>query len=330
MARAHFVGLLASLFFLALPLVGLLGCGEDLPTFPATPRDLGIECISDEPAPTTDGGGLMSDGGPARDGGGLMSDGGPASDGGGASTDGGTGGARAALGSGCATGQVCLLGHCYAGCANDDACTAGEQCTHGVCVTRTTPRPDMGPPDLGVIDPCADVICSGGTYCYPRTGTCVECRTSDDCGAATPVCDVAYGVCRSFVPAQCAPCKLDVDCRGAIGTFETRCLQRDTPLERVCVARCASDGSCPQGTACDATTSDCLPRITSCTTFFAAWQRRDCSADEECAPLGSTTDDFLFPGTCRANVCSAPCGMTGSAVECVDAAQTCDGTFCVP
>ncbi len=272
-------------------LVALSGCGEDLPRFPATPRDLGVACTPAASDPD--------------------------------------GGATTAPGSGCADGEVCLQGRCYEGCAADDECTAGEECRRGACVVRTMPRPDMGPRDLGTTDPCEGVTCSDSLtpYCYPRTGDCVECRTSEDCGLAAPVCDVAFGVCRAFVPAQCAPCKLDVDCRGAIGTFDARCLQRESPLERVCVAVCASDGSCPQGTACDTASNRCLPRIGTCTTFFAALQRRTCAGDGDCAPRGATPDDFLFPGSCRASVCAAPCA-TG--VECFDAAQICESAFCTP
>ncbi len=282
----------ASVASLGLVAVVLLSaCGEDLPSFPATPRDLGIECTSTAPA--------------------------------------GDSGATPGTSSGCASSEVCLQGRCYAGCSDDDDCASSEQCTRGVCASRSTPRPDLGMPDAGTPDPCAAVTCSDTAlpYCYPRTGGCVQCRTSDDCGAVAPVCDVAFGVCRTFVPAQCAPCKLDADCTGAVGTFATRCLQRDTPHERVCVAQCASDGSCPQGTACNIDTNNCLPRLTTCTTFFAASQMRACTADAECAPLGSTPDDFLFPGSCRASACAAPCG---TAVECYSALQTCDGTFCVP
>jgi hypothetical protein len=338
MARVRTHSLLALLTFVASLLGGLSACGEDLPSFPATPRDLGIECISLDPVPTTDAGRPATDGGPARDAGPAW-DGGPAPDGGpitdagsGIDDGGGAGGGRAALSVGCATGEVCLQGHCYEGCGNDDDCTATEQCKSGVCVVRTTPRADMGPPDLGYIDPCASVTCSDSAlpYCDSRAGTCVQCRTSEDCGLARPVCDIAMGVCRTFVPAQCAPCKLDVDCVDGIGTFDTRCLARTAPLERVCVAVCAGDGSCPQGTVCDVASNRCLPRIGSCTTFFAAWQRRDCSADAECAPLGATTSDYLWAGSCLANVCSAPCGTAGSSLECADAALTCDGTFCVP
>ena len=318
MARARSLTFLARLVFTTLPLVAIAACGEDLPSFPPTPRDLGIECISTMPPPSDAG--RPTDAGRPSDGGGL-----PPADGGGA---GGGGGPTA---SGCDTGEVCLQGHCYEGCGGDGDCTASEQCTGGVCVTRTMPRVDMGMPDLGPPNLCAGVTCTDPLLpaCHPRTGTCVECGTSDDCGLAAPVCDVAFGVCRSFVAAQCAPCKLDRDCTGAIGTFDTRCLARDNPLERVCVAVCASDGSCPQGTTCNGD-SRCLPLIGTCTTFFAASQARACTIDENCAPLGSTTSDFLFPGSCRASACAAPCGMTGAATECPSAAQTCDGTFCTP
>lgn len=315
MACARFLPLRALLVIAALSLGTLSACGADLPTFPPNARDLGIECISTLPPPTDAG--RPVDGGRIGDGGGL-----PSGDGGGA------GGSGDPTSSGCATGEVCLQGHCYEGCGGDGDCTASEQCTGGVCVARTMPRADMGPPDAGAVDLCASVTCADSTvpYCYARTGTCVQCRTSDDCGAAAPVCDVAYGVCRAFVPAQCAPCKLDLDCAGAIGTFEGHCLQRTEPFERVCVARCASDGSCPYGTRCNAD-NNCLPLITTCTTFFAASQHRACTLDEECAPLGSTPADYLFPGSCRTNVCAAPCG---TAAECFDVAQACDGAFCMP
>lgn len=291
MTRLHDVATVRCFGVAIVTIVALTGCGEDLPRFPSTPRDLGIECTP------------------------FTSD-----------ADGGAGPGEA---TGCEAGQVCLQGRCYAECASDGDCSAAEQCREGACVVRTMPRPDMGPPDLGMPDLCAGVMCSESSapFCDPRTGDCIECRTSDDCGAAAPVCDVAFGVCRAFVPAQCAPCKIDADCRGAIGTFDARCVQRDVPFERVCIALCGSDGSCPQGTACDTASNRCLPRIGSCTTFFAASQRRACAMDGDCAPRGATPDDFLFPMSCRANVCAAPCATS---VECFDAAQSCDAMFCTP
>ena len=98
MALARSFASVASLGFAAVAL--LSACGEDLPSFPATPRDFGIECTST--AATGDGG-----------------------------TTPGTS-------SGCATGEVCLQGRCYDGCTDDDDCAASEQCTRGVCANRST------------------------------------------------------------------------------------------------------------------------------------------------------------------------------------------------
>jgi hypothetical protein len=71
----------------------------------------------------------------------------------------------------------------------------------------------------------------------------------------------------------------------------------------------------------------CLPRRGTCTTFFAAAQARACVGDADCAPLGATPDDFLWPGSCQGSVCRQPCAMP---TDCPVIGQSCDASgFCV-
>jgi hypothetical protein len=176
-----------------------------------------------------------------------------------------------------------------------------------------------------------DVECADPTpVCNPKSRTCVVCLDRTGClSLAAPVCDLARGVCRPFVEAPCGPCESDVDCAG-LGAG-ARCLLRDgsragEPLERVCVTACTDSSMCPPGMQCDERRV-CLPRRGTCTTFFAASRNRACDDDAECAPLGATTDDFLWPGACREGTCRQPCAM---ATDCPVAGQICDASgFCV-
>lgn len=311
---------------LALPIVGLLAaCGQTIPTFAPVPFDSGIECTSSgPPIPAVDAGAV--DGG-GRDGGGAVDAGPPPPR------------IDAGPGRSCAMGQVCLAGHCYVPCTMDAQCADQEMCAMGVCAPRGGPHdggPDIGPVDLGTdagpVTPCTHVTCGGDggpPACNPVTGTCVDCAAPDGCMSATaPVCDLAQGVCRPFVAALCAPCKVNADCAGIIPgtTFECTMHTAPNPFEKVCLPLCGTGGTCPTGMSCGDTVH-CTPRVGTCTTWFAAAGSRTCTVDGDCAPLGATSADFLFPGVCSGGHCQQPCGVDA---DCQSASQTCPTmTFCM-
>jgi hypothetical protein len=95
----------------------------------------------------------------------------------------------------------------------------------------------------------------------------------------------------------------------------------------VCVPSCASGEACPTGLECDMGTGRCLPRVGSCSGFYAARQNRSCMADEDCVPFGSVAADGQCdgaappetPGTCR-----QPCGLESDCPS----GYTCMDGFC--
>jgi hypothetical protein len=218
----------------------------------------------------------------------------------------------------CASSEVCLQGRCYPRCGDENPCGPLEQCSsQGVCVAGTTdagPPPDAGPPD-----PCDTVTCEDPTpFC--RAGICLACESRDQCGGATSVCDVARGTCVAFRPTVCAACNVDADCNGdPPADPPLRCLARSAPdpTERVCVAPCAADMTCPVGFACEPGSMLCVPRLGfSCTGLRAALDATPCADDAACAPAGATVDDGLFTGSCFDGgsgmlTCHAPCSTGG-------------------
>lgn len=231
---------------------------------------------------------------------------------------------------GCAEGEVCLSGRCFAACDDDSDCARTEMCAaSGACVRRTTPLPDGGMMDGGS-DPCADVACdpaSPAPYCRPESSTCAQCLERMHCGAIAPICDVARGACATYAPSLCAPCNVSSDCVDATGSPFGTCIARTEAsyVEQVCVPACV-DGACPAGMTCQGDV--CVPRLGSCTGFYAAIRQRGCASDAECVPIGAVA----ATGTCAVQpggadpVCRQPCG---TADQC-QSDFVCDGEFCVP
>jgi hypothetical protein len=150
--------------------------------------------------------------------------------------------------------------------------------------------------------PCAEVICEGMQVCHGPSGTCVDCVSGDDCGAAAPICDQAFGTCVIFQAGlTCAPCNTDLDCPNAgevCSDFKA--------AERVCLAPC-TDGACPDAFVCNEDTSLCEPALGTCTQLRKAIQRAPCAADTDCVPLGAAA----APGTCNTTSmqCQAACDV---------------------
>jgi len=287
----------------------LAACGQSIPTFPGPPVDSGIECTQSGPPMTPVDAGAI-DGAVAPHDAGAPRDAGP--------------------GLACAMGKVCLVGHCYLPCTMDAQCGDNESCTAGVCVGHVPHDMgivpvDLGPPDMGR---CGSASCTDPTpACNPTTGGCVECAAPDGCpGVAAPACDLAQGVCRPFVAAVCAPCRATADCAGAVPGFTAECVMHSRPYEKVCLAVCGAGGTCPYGQRCD-TDNHCIPNLGSCTSWHAAAAGRACTMDSDCAPLGATGADYLYPGICNGTNCVQPCGLD---TDCQSAGQTCPtGTVCM-
>ena len=200
---------------------------------------------------------------------------------------------------GCDDGEVCLGGRCYEACESDDQCAGNETCIDGVCSLGE--RSDMGT-DMTDAGPCGEVECPDGQVCQPSTGLCVGCLSGEDCGAAAPICDVAFGRCTAFAAdVQCAPCNETLDCPGqASGEVCT-----DQGSERVCLAPCPADGTpCPGGFKCGAD-DFCVPEVGTCTQLRLAIARAPCAADTDCVPLRTPA----APGTCDTTTmqCLAVC-----------------------
>lgn len=324
--------------FPLLVLVSALGaCGDSAPTVDRIDAGHVVECISDDmlPPPGDDDAGegdvdAGDDGSGGRGGGDI--DGGDLD--GGADVDAGPGGGEMDAGRptggrlGCSAGQLCLQGRCYDACTRDDQCGDREMCgAEGVCVSRTRPRPDAGPPpmrDAGPpADPCAALMCMVPTpACHPDTSTCVGCISGAQCGGALNICNLGRGICEEFRGGTCAPCNNMFDC----GT--DRCVDLAEPSERVCLPVCPVDGSeCPQGLLCNDATGNCEPKLGSCGSFEAAVRHLACASDPDCVPLGATpAPGQCVPGDGTAGTgCRHPCGTSDQCPP----GFICSGAFCL-
>lgn len=228
---------------------------------------------------------------------------GPSSDGGGAGS--------------CPGDQVCLNRRCYDPCTSQAQCARSQTCEDGVCVEGE--RPDGGTPDAGL---CPGG-CSGATpICHP-TGVCTACAegAAGECGAAAPICELAYGACVGFVADRiCAPCNTSVDCDGG-----RTCTERGG--ERVCLAPCAEGGVCPRGFTCGADTL-CAPSFGTCTGIRNGVTSQACATDADCEPLGVTPPAGVCQGASEGvpGVCVQACSME---TDCLDG-RSCAAGYCRP
>lgn len=261
--------------------------------------------------------------------------------------------------SGCAAGEVCVQGRCYARCSSPADCGPDEVCgASGVC-TRGA-RPDAGRMDAGTPGPCDSVECASPQVCHPQLGECVDC--SEDtvgappgapghCSGLAPICDIANGRCVPAGPSHCAPCISDAECAALDGSFTGECVLRETlgVRERTCFLPCAADGSCPSGLDCatildlssDTEVTVCVPPIEMpCTNWLSGTRHTSCLSDTDCAALGATL--AVYPDACDGEViatedggvstpgqCLQPCGETADCAA-ADSGEQCLGPplFC--
>lgn len=251
---------------------------------------------------------------------------------------------------GCAAGELCLEGRCYTACTDDGECGPGEMCAaSGACIRATG---DGGVRDAGPGDICDAVDCPAPLVCHPLSGTCVECNVdtvSAPMGApghcspeVAPICDVANGRCVPTAPSQCAPCLSHAGCMVADG-FVGKCIPRNVMgiQERVCMADCAEDGTCPDGLRCDLEQNVCVPKADMpCTNWLSGTRGEACLSDAECGPLGAPSS-AVYRDVCEGEViatfdggvstpgtCLLPCGMDS---DC-PGEEVCTGSpaFCRP
>lgn len=153
------------------------------------------------------------------------------------------------------------------------------------------PIPASSATETRIAPSLADADCPGDQFCQAET--CVECRSTADCGV---------GVC---VAGACVGCGSDADCTGGkvcdvAGNRCVECLSNTQcpqgeycrTSDNTCVA-CTNDTHCP-GRVCDETSGVCL----------------DCVANADCAPQ--------------------VCAPTNVCVECLSSADCGTGRVCSP
>jgi MYXO-CTERM domain-containing protein len=197
-------------------------------------------------------------------------------------------------------------------CATDADCPADNPVcdpTSKTCGPCTSNEDCEGTPETPV---CA----MSGTM----AGTCVECESSMDCAAPTPICDtpnydcvecVTNADCPMDKPAcntstdTCVPvCKTDADCEG---TPETPVCATTGPNQGICVP-CNVDRDCqPEKPSCDEATNTC----NGCT------EDADCGAQAPvcnvvagtCGPCSVTPQCARFPETPLCQTSGAAAGQ---------------------
>lgn len=171
-------------------------------------------------------------------------------------------------------------------CSSSEPCADGLTCVDGTCTAG-----------------CVAEGCERG-FCDEASGACVECRTTEDCGAGQ-VCSES-NIC-SLVIAGCSD---DSDCdRGFCDTVAGSCVD------------CRSDDDCGPGQGCDELTRSCV-RETGCDSDV------DCTAPTAVCDLSESVcvecvaDDDCTSGSCDdvTNTCIASC-VDGDETEPNDGAQ---------
>jgi hypothetical protein len=140
-----------------------------------------------------------------------------------------------------------------------------------------------------------EVCPSTAPFCDRARGVC-QCRTSADCGAATPVCDLATRVCVACASsAQCAARDPAAPVCATAGDLAGRCVQCGPAETAACdAARPLCDAArgacvgCLTAADCGAATPVCDASVRACRPCAVATQSADCPAmtSPVCAVVG--------------------------------------------
>lgn len=129
-------------------------------------------------------------------------------------------GAKCAINTDCAAGQICINASCTTTCVGNGQCTSGKVCVNGACVTGCTTTATCGGGQTCVNGGCtnictADGDCTGGQVCIQ--GVCGTPNTPptgvDLCGPSLPAC----GPGLACVAGICViACTTSADCAGGL------------------------------------------------------------------------------------------------------------------
>ena len=95
----------------------------------------------------------------------------------------------------CDKGDICMIGECQPGCANNDDCKRGEICYRRGCVDSCLSKESVCPKgrychidDKACLLPCkSDQNCAGGYKC--SNGHCLKpCRDGSQCPSSEQYC----------------------------------------------------------------------------------------------------------------------------------------------
>jgi hypothetical protein len=216
-------------------------------------------------------------------------------------------------GAGCVAPKVCDPALGCVDCQTDENCpTAKPHCVRGacaVCATNEDCPASIHACSLvnhvcqAACGPGSGVTCPAGTQCDPKGGTCVVCRSDDECaGTERPICDPVRGAC--------VACLTDENCAASAPIC--------SKLDAVCV-QCVTNGDCPASAP-------------TCTADLRC--RAGCLSDESCRETAPYCN--LGTGECQQCRSNSECGdaalpfcAEGRCVECLQA-TTCSAAlpFC--
>ncbi|MHB8874316.1 MAG: hypothetical protein ACYC8T_11570 [Myxococcaceae bacterium] len=188
---------------------------------------------------------------------------------------------------------------------------AGAALVMSACGENDTPDGGTGA--------CTATSCATDETCHPTAKICVKtCTGAVDCPSTAKTCAPQGGGAMDGGAAYCQ-CATDQLCNSG-GSTDLVC----SNLDKICVAKCASNGDCGSGRTCTTATGQCAAAgvdagtdggtgscgWASCST--AAWSGSSgqqcngtvCGAGPACAGTGKSTCDY--GSTCAQLVCGYP------------------------
>jgi Cys-rich repeat protein len=230
-------------------------------------------------------------------------------------------------------------------CTGDTQCPVGNLCTANRCV-----------PGCSATRPCA-----AGAVCS-NIGQCVMCLGDNDCGGATPRCDVPTNRCVACLPGAgdncgvgwyCRPdlvcergCKTGADCPSGVClpshscqscTADTQCVAGSVCQGGTCVAACSATNPCGAGnTCCNGRCEAVQTDVNNCGACGRACGAGQTCCAGACKRLDMVTDCGSCGNVCGTGggCCGAKCEPLNSLTNCgtcgnvCGADQFCDGTTC--